>query len=260
MFKVTCCRPGRTGVHMQGEFAACGEIPAKHRERQGRRLTGRAGVLRMAVAATAGVVGATASPAAAQDDFGGMVAVAGETVIIGKPGAARGPAALYRFERSETGAWVLAGTLSPPGTAASGSRLSPSMEWRDGRLVVGSGDPEVETGAYLFRDNGNGEWVHEASLENNDVTVLMRAAERAQGGPGGAAVDFSGIMRILQPSLRGCDRGRGPGGLLGSTERDFTSRRPHLREARGAGMGAADHDPRTGGPRAVRNGAGVPRQ
>ena len=202
MFKVTCCRPGRTGVHMQGEFAACGEIPAKHRERQGPRLTGRAGVLRMAVAATAGVVGATASPAAAQDDFGGMVAVAGETVIIGKPGAARGPAALYRFERSATGAWVLAGTLSPPGTAASGSRLSPSMEWRDGRLVVGSGDPEVETGAYLFRDNGNGEWVHEASLENNDSTVLMRAAERAQGGPGGAAVDFSGIMRILQPSLR----------------------------------------------------------
>ncbi len=153
-------------------------------------------------ATVAGLIGPATTPAAAQDDFGSMVAVAGETVIVGKPGAARGPAALYRFERSQAGAWVLAGTLSPPGTAASGSRLSPSMVWRDGRLVVGSGDAEVETGAYLFRDDGNGGWVHEASLENNDVAVLMRAAERAQGGPGGAAVDFAGIMRILQPSLR----------------------------------------------------------
>ena len=172
---------------------------------------------RLAVASCLAAVmtGLARSAASAQDDFGHMVAVSGETVIVGKPGAARGPAALYRFEKSGTGEWVLAGTFSPPGTAESGVRLSPSMQWRDGRLVVGSGDPDVEFGAHLFRGMGNGDWVHEASLalRESDVPGDVPAEEQGgqagavgaapRGGPGGAAVDFAGIMRILQPPFRG---------------------------------------------------------
>ena len=152
-------------------------------------------------AVVVGLLG-TANPAAAQDDFGHMVAVSGETVIVGKPGAERGPAALYRFERSGTGAWTLAGIFSPPGTAANGTRLSPSMQWRDGRLVVGSGDADMALGAHLFRMAAGGGWVHEASIALGEVTGGGPGDAAPQGGPGGAAVDFAGIMRILQPPLR----------------------------------------------------------
>ena len=140
--------------------------------------------------------------AVAQDDFGAMVAVSGEAVIVGKPGQARGPAALYRYERSADGTWVLAGTLSSPETAANGQRLSPSLQWRDGRVVVGSGDPDVRFGAHLFRDAERGDWDHEADLELLSVPGLaeLEGAE-APAGPG-AAVDFAGIMRILQPAAR----------------------------------------------------------
>ncbi|MDE2805950.1 MAG: choice-of-anchor B family protein [Gemmatimonadota bacterium] len=146
---------------------------------------------------------AVAGPALAQDDFGSMVAVSEETVIIGKPGAARGPATLYRYERSATGTWELAGTMSVPGTAAAGQPWSPSLQWRDGRLVVGAGDPDVRFGAHLFRDAGSGGWSHETSLELPDMPTSEESTDReAPAGPAAAAVDFAGIMRILQPALR----------------------------------------------------------
>ena len=138
----------------------------------------------------------------AQDDFGAMVAVSGETVIVGKPGQARGPAALYHYERSADGTWVLAGTLSSPETAANGQRLSPSLGWRAGRVVVGSGDPELRFGAHLFRDAESGDWDHEADLELLSLPTMEEIQNAdAPAGPG-AAVDFAGIMRILQPAAR----------------------------------------------------------
>ena len=140
-----------------------------------------------------------AAPASAQDEFGRMVAVSGSSVIVGKPGAARGPAALYRFERDRSGAWVLTGTLSPPGTAGSGHRLAPSVQWKGDRLVVGSADPEVRFGAHLFRDTRNG-LVHERGLEIFLPSATQPTAH--PGAPGGAAVDFAGVMRILQPPVR----------------------------------------------------------
>ena len=150
-----------------------------------------------ALCAGAAAVFATGDPAAAQDEFGRMVAVSGGTVTVGKPGPARGPAALYRFERDRSGKWVLAGTFSPPETAENGWRLAPSMHWSGGRLVVGSADPDVRIGAHLFRYAPDGP-AHEAGLE------LPRTAEPepAAAGPGGTAVDFAGIMSILQPAAR----------------------------------------------------------
>jgi len=145
------------------------------------------------------------NPARAQDEFGRMVAVSGETVLVGKPGPARGPAALYRFERDALGAWVLATSFSPPGTAESGYRLAPSMQWSGDRLVVGSADPGVEVGAHVFRNTSSG-LVHETGLE------LFRPANPDQavdpGAPDGAALDFPGIMRILAPPLRTVAVGR----------------------------------------------------
>ena len=123
----------------------------------------------------------------------------GGTVVVGKPGAARGPAALYRFERDGSGAWVLAGMFSPPGTAENGFRLAPSIQWKGERLVVGSADPDVRFGAHLFQDSRNGP-VYEDGLELRRPQDPELAAN--PGGPGGAAVDFAGIMRILQPPVR----------------------------------------------------------
>ena len=157
--------------------------------------------VRNATLCTGAFVGvAAAAPATAQDEFGRMVAVSGGTVIVGKPGPARGPAALYRFERDRSGAWVLDGTVSPPGTADSGFRLAASLQWSGGRLVVGAADPDVRLGAHLFRDSRDG-LVHEAGLELPGPSNSPRPAADA-GGPGGTAVDFAGIMRILQPATR----------------------------------------------------------
>ena len=164
----------------------------RHLARGGRRT----GICAVALAATVLV---PVAPASAQDEFGRMVAVSGSSVIVGKPGAARGPAALYRFERDRSGAWVLTGTLSPPGTAGSGHRLAPSVQWKGERLVVGSADPEVRFGAHLFRDTRNG-LVHERGLEIFLPPATQPAAH--PGAPGGAAVDFAGVMRILQPPVR----------------------------------------------------------
>ena len=140
-----------------------------------------------------------AAPASAQDEFGRMVAVSGATVIVGKPGAARGPAALYRFERDASGTWVLAGTFSPPGTAGSGHRLAPSIQWKGEHLVVGSADPDVRFGAHLFGDSRDG-LVYEQGLELRRRPTPEPSVH--PGGPGGAAVDFAGVMRILQPPAR----------------------------------------------------------
>ena len=155
----------------------------------------RGSALRAGVAA----VFLTAGAAAAQDEFGRMVAVSGKTVIVGKPGTARGPAALYRFERERTGAWVLAGTVSPPGTAQGGFGLAPSMQLRGERLVVGSADPDVGFGAHLFRYSRRG-LEYENGLELHGTPDREPMANH--GGPGGTAADFAAIMRILQPPLR----------------------------------------------------------
>ena len=156
-------------------------------------------IRRAAFCAGVAAVFLTAVAAAAQDEFGRMVAVSGKTVIVAKPGTARGPAALYRFERERTGAWVLAGTVAPPGTGESGFRLASSMQLRGQSLVVGSADPDVGFGAHLFRYSRRG-LEYEDGLELRGPPDPDPAANPA--GPGGAAADFTAIMRILQPPAR----------------------------------------------------------
>ena len=205
MFKARC-------VHDTSRAA----VPGRAAEgRHGAKWGSRTGTCAVFLAAT---LLAAVVPTSAQDEFGRMVAVSGGSVIVGKPGAARGPAALYRFERDRSGAWVLTGTLSPPGTAGSGHRLAPSIQWKGERLVVGSADPDVRFGAHVFREVRNA-LVYERGLD------IFRPTSPDSGGPGGAAVDFAGVMRILQPPVRTValyrDRlaisvvgdGAGPGGV-----------------------------------------------
>ena len=141
----------------------------------------------------------TAPGAASQDEFGRMVAVAGTSVIVGKAGSARGPAALYRFERDRAGRWVLRGTVSPPGTAERGFRLGPSMQSLGEHLVVASADPDMGFGAHLFRHSRDG-LEHEVGLGLSGTARRDPAADPR--GPGAGAVDFAGIMRILDPPVR----------------------------------------------------------
>ena len=148
--------------------------------------------------ATATVLPAV-NTAAAQDEFGRMVAVSGKTVIVGKPGPARGPAALHRFVRDGSGRWVLTGAESPPGAAENGFRLAPSMQWRGEHLVVGSGDPDVRFGAHLFRATRDG-LVHDTRLELPGPRQPEPTGSEA--GRDGAAINFAAVMRILQPPER----------------------------------------------------------
>ena len=160
------------------------------------------------LAGAAGVLG-VASGAAGQDAFGRMVAVSGQAVLVGKPGVARGPAALYRFERDPSGNWVLVEAVSPADAAQAGHGLSPSLLWNGDDVVVGAADPQVRIGAHHFRRAADG-LVH---LDGLALPELPPGAVPDPGappagqsaGPGGLpapSMDFAGIMRILQPPVR----------------------------------------------------------
>ena len=163
---------------------------------------------RYAVALGVAILAAT-SPASAQDRVGAMVAVSGDEVFVGKPGAARGPAVVYHYAFVE-GGWVLAGTLAPPGAADAGTRLSPSIRVARGaaheagaRLIVGAGDPGVALGGHLFLAEGErAGWVHEASLALGVPGEAEEAEEPAGDPSGGSAVSLADIMQILQPPPR----------------------------------------------------------
>ena len=157
------------------------------------------------VAAAACFMSAFAGPAAAQDGFGRMVAVARGTVIVAKPGSAKGPASLYQFARSPDGGerWTLVGTLRAPGSLESGRSLSPSLQLAGDWLAVGAADPAVAQGAHLFRRTA-GAWVYDTTTTVDATTTVppASAATPSDGGADPSVMDFAGILRILQPPRR----------------------------------------------------------
>ena len=130
--------------------------------------------------------------AAAQDQFGRAVDIGSDgTVYVAKPGPSRGPAGVFVYRPGTDGQWELTSTLQLPGAAESGHSLSPSIATTDGGLLIGAGDPDAVQGAFAFRYQG-GEW--------NPVGPLgFRPPPPA---PASGAVDFAGILRILQPPPR----------------------------------------------------------
>ncbi|MGI9628332.1 MAG: choice-of-anchor B family protein [Longimicrobiales bacterium] len=136
----------------------------------------------------------SAVDARAQDQFGQAVAIADDgTVLVIKPIPGRGPASLHIYRATTDGEWSLAETVTPSGTADSGAGLSSSIGFGGGTLLVGSGDPEVVIGAHAFTASG-GSWAETGALP-------LREAPAAPAGDG-PAIDFGGILAILQPPPR----------------------------------------------------------
>ncbi|MEZ4416596.1 MAG: choice-of-anchor B family protein [Gemmatimonadota bacterium] len=123
----------------------------------------------------------------AQDQFGRAVAVAGDHVIVVKPTVGRGPAMLYVFSRDGSERERLTVARS----ARTGEGVSPSLSAQSGAFVVGSGDPENRLAGHMFRRGAGGQWAWDTSP--------AIAPAPATGGP---ALDFAGILRILQPPSR----------------------------------------------------------
>ena len=138
-----------------------------------------------------GVPSLSASPGAAQDQFGGAVAVADGEVLVAKLAATRGPAAVFRYTKDGSGAWARAQELRWDEGTDRGVGFSGSMGWSGQELLVGSGDPDAALGAHVFAP-GSATWDLVESIPLR--TVEPRAAE---GG-----IDLATVMRIIQPAPR----------------------------------------------------------
>ena len=137
-------------------------------------------------------LGVATTSVAAQDQFGRAVDVGEDgAVYIAKPGPSRGPAGVFVYRPAPDGTWDLTSTLQLPGAAESGHSLSPSIAATDGGILIGAGDPDAVQGAFAFRYDG-GEW-------NPAGPLAFRSPPPA---PTSGAVDFAGILRILQPPPR----------------------------------------------------------
>ena len=120
--------------------------------------------------------------------FGTSVSVFGDTLVVG---ADRGPdsypgdghrGAAYIYKRSEAKVWNHVATLSPSGPFGSSFGASVSL-WKDTLAVGATHGGQYATNAgsvYVFRENGNGDWVQLASMtfgdQNDDFgsTVAIR--------------------------------------------------------------------------------------
>lgn len=136
---------------------------------------------------------AVAGPLAAQDEFGRAVAVGGTEVLVLKPGAGRGPAAVYVYQRSPDGTWRAERRLRPADGEATGEGLSHSMAAHDGILFVGSGDAAVRGATHVFHRTDAGTW---------DATETVSLPGDGRVDPSAVKLDFAAILRILQPPPR----------------------------------------------------------
>jgi choice-of-anchor B domain-containing protein len=142
------------------------------------------------VGVTAVAPGVFGEAVLAQDRFGSAVGVSGDDIVVLKPAFGRGPATVYVFSETPAG-WELSGELWSEGTAQRGENFAVSLVAADGSIVVGSGDPAVRTGAYVFERRG-GDWV-----EGPPVPL---STGRDESGPG--AISMQTVMAILQPPPR----------------------------------------------------------
>jgi choice-of-anchor B domain-containing protein len=132
----------------------------------------------------------------AQDGFGSAVAVAGpQTVVVLKPGAARGPSQARVF-RWEEGAWVRDRALPLLAGGFPGETLTPTLTSdAAGRVVVlGAGDPSGELVGHLHLREG-GEW-------RGAGRVLMDPAGGRPAGLPPSGLDMGTLMALMGPPPR----------------------------------------------------------
>jgi choice-of-anchor B domain-containing protein len=99
--------------------------------------------------------------------FGAAVAIVGDRIVVGAPGAAQFVGAAYVY-RPESGAWTLGETIAPP----AGTQPSGSFGWAfaEAGQELWISAPGIESGR-IFRMTraGDGAWQHASVLEGRDV-------------------------------------------------------------------------------------------
>ncbi len=136
-----------------------------------------------------------AVPTFGQDQFGRVVAVDGDDLLVLKPFAGRGPPSVYVFRQDATGAWSVVDRLGAPNAPKTGEGLSASVANGDGRLLVGSGDADGRLGAHVYTRNADGNWIQSPSVPFADDSGLDDDST-------GVQISLSTVMRILQPPPR----------------------------------------------------------
>jgi hypothetical protein len=111
------------------------------------------------------------SPASVAIGFGGAVAIAGDEILVGRPGLVLGfpmppsqTGAVHVFRQGAGGSWREVGAVTAKGLAMQdgfGSAVAV-----DGKLLaVGApGDPGRPGAVYVFERDGTGRWVERAKL------------------------------------------------------------------------------------------------
>ena len=99
--------------------------------------------------------------------FGTAVAIVGDRIVVGAPGAAQFVGATYVY-RQDNNAWTLSETIAPPaGTQASGSFGWAFVEAGD-ELWISA--PGIEAGRiYRMTKSADGAWTHAAEITSSDL-------------------------------------------------------------------------------------------
>ncbi|HSM09108.1 MAG TPA: choice-of-anchor B family protein, partial [Gemmatimonadota bacterium] len=136
---------------------------------------------------------ATAAPLAAQGAFGRSVEVDGDQLLVLKPTAGRGGAAVYVYELGPDG-WTEVQRLGTDVTSATGEGLGPGLVVHDGLALVASADPGVRHAAHVFRREADGTW---SAVEPIPMDPAAEGVDDAA-----PQLDLAGLMRILVPPQR----------------------------------------------------------
>lgn len=133
----------------------------------------------------------TASDAMRGNAFGSAVAIDGNLAVVGalQKGTAGGA---YIFQDNGSGDWVQLDTLAGS-DATAGAQFGYSVAISGNTAIVGAWQNESSTGAaYLFRDNGAGDWAQIGKLTANDG---------AAGDRFGISVAISGSTALVGASF-----------------------------------------------------------
>jgi hypothetical protein len=149
-----------------------------------------------------------ASDGVANDEFGYAVAIAGDTIFVGRHftqvgNNARTRGAVYVFTRSGT-TWTQAGAPLTPSDAADGDLFGSSLAVDNGTLVVGAlqknnGSTFFQGAAYVFTGSGAA-WAQQAKLTADDggfanffgLSVAVSGDTAVVGATGQAGVSADG--------------------------------------------------------------------
>jgi choice-of-anchor B domain-containing protein len=177
----------RLGLDRSGEHITFAHVQTMNRITHGLSIVAAAALL-----VAAGLL-ASAAPLAAQGAFGRSVEIDGDQILVLKPTAGRGAAAVYVYEMGPDG-WTEVQRLGTDVTTATGEGLGPGLVSRDGLALVASADPDVRHAAHVFRRGADGTW---SAVEPIPMDPAAGVADAAA-----PQLDFEGLIRILAPPQR----------------------------------------------------------